>query len=290
AEKTIYQLPIIMVTSKNRIKDLIDGFEAGANDFITKPYNIYELITRINSAISLKNIFDDNTTLKEINKIKSDIVDMAVHDLKSPLTIISGYSKRIIKNCEKDQVAFENSNKILASSNKMLTIIDKLLTDSKFQNHIMDFQSHNINKLVEESINFYIDLANNKNQKIDYKYDDSINTILIDKNAFNTIIENLLSNAIKYSPINSIISIKIYNTEYDVCISIKDSGNGFTKEEMDNMFTKYFPYTNKPTKGENSTGIGLYIIKDMVNKNGGKILLNSERGQGSEFIIKFPKS
>lgn len=287
---TMYEKPVIMVTSKNYIKDLVEGFEVGANDFITKPYNIYELISRMNSSISLKNIFQDNTSLKKINKLKSDIVDMAAHDLKSPLTIISGYSKKIIKVASPHTKELENAEKILKSSNKMLSIIDKLLNDSKYEKKVIHMENIEINRIIRESIAYYSDMAKSKEQNINFLADSKENYILIDINSFVTIIENLISNAIKYSPINCGIDITVKKLKKSVTISIKDCGNGFTQDEIDNIFIKFFPFTNKPTQGENSTGLGLYIINDMVTLNRGTISINSTRGLGSEFILSFPRN
>ncbi len=287
---TMYQKPVIMVTSKNYIKDLVEGFSVGANDFVTKPYNIYELIARINSSLSLKRIFEDNTSLKRINKLKSDIVDMAAHDLKSPLTLISGYANRIVKSVTKKSSDLENANKIVNSSNKMLTIINKLLNDSKYENQIMNFEDLNIGDLIVSCIDFYEDMAKTKNQKINFYYYKPEILVNIDKTSFITIFDNLISNAIKYSPVNSHINIRLDEKDQYIQISIKDSGNGFTQDEIDNLFIKFFPFTNKPTQGENSTGLGLYIINDMVNRNNGTIKVNSIRGEGSEFLLSFPKA
>ncbi len=287
---TMYEKPVIMVTSKNYIKDLVEGFEVGANDFITKPYNVYELIARINSSISLKNVFEDNTSLKKINKLKSDIVDMAAHDLKSPLTIIAGYAKRILKLVKPESKESENTIKILNSSTKMLSIINKLLIDSRYEKKVMKFKNVNIEHIINQSIDFYRDMATNKNQKITFTNKNSNNILFLDKNSIITILDNLLSNAIKFSPIEGKIKISLTEDSKNVHISIKDSGNGFTQDEIDNLFIKYFPFTNKPTQGEDSTGLGLYIVNDMVTRNRGEIIVDSTRGKGSEFIISFLKS
>ena len=286
---TMYEKPVIMITSKNYLKDLVEGFKVGANDFITKPYNIYELITRINSSISLKKMFEDNTSLKEINQIKSDIVDMAAHDLKSPLTIISGYAKRILKLVTPNSKESKNSQKILDSSNKMLSIIDKLLDDSKYDSKRVRLEKTNINQILIQVIDFHLDLAEDKKQKLNYlSYNDEV-ILNLDKNSIVTIFDNLLNNAIKYSPIDSEIDIELTESDKSVAVSIKDRGNGFTKDEIENLFTKYFPYTNKPTKGEDSTGLGLYIVNDMVKRNKGSISVESTRGVGSKFIVSFLK-
>lgn len=287
---TIFEKPVIMVTAKNQIKDLVEGFEVGANDFITKPYNIYELIARINSSISLKRVVEYNSSLEKINTLKSDIMDMAAHDLKSPLTIISGYSKRLIKKFDKDTVECDNVNKILNSSNKMLTIINRLLEDSKFDNMTLKPERTDITELIERSVDFYTDSANYKNQMIDFNRPKEHHIINVDKDSFTTIIDNLLSNAIKYSPLNSKIKVTVTDNREYIKIYIEDKGEGFTKKEIENIFVKYFPFTSKATLGESSTGLGLSIIYNMVVRNSGKISVESKKGVGSKFKLLFPKS
>ena len=279
-----------MVTSKNYIKDLVKGFSVGANDFLTKPYNIYELVARINSSISIKQMFEDNTSLKKLNKLKSDLVDIAAHDLKSPLTLVSGYANKIVKNSESESPEFKNAVKIVNSSNKMLSIINKLLHDSRLESKALRIEDIDIVNLLEHSIDFYKDMAKEKQQKIIYSTSTENLIINSDRTSLVTIFDNLLTNSIKYSPINSIIDVKLYEAEEDkVIITIKDQGNGFTAEELDNLFIKFFPFKNKPTRGETSTGLGLYIVNDMVNRINGKIDIKSAPGEGTEFILYFRK-
>lgn len=287
---TIFEKPIIMVTAKNQIKDLVEGFEVGANDFITKPYNIYELIARINSSISLKRVVEYNTSLEKINKLKSDIMDMAAHDLKSPLTIISGYARRLIKKFGNDTSESDKVNKILNSSNKMLTIINRFLEDSKIDSLSLNFEETDIVDLINKSVDFYTDSANYKNQKLDFFSNKDCHILNVDKDSFTTIIDNLLSNAIKYSPLDSKIKVHVSDNKDSVKVSIEDRGEGFTNKEIENLFVKYFPFTNRATKGESSTGLGLSIIYNMVQKNSGKIYVESKKGVGSKFKLVFPKS
>nr|WP_281283512.1 HAMP domain-containing sensor histidine kinase [Thiospirochaeta perfilievii] len=217
------------------------------------------------------------------------MVDMAAHDLKSPLTLISGYANRIVKNTPEDSLERTNADKIVNSSNKMLSIINKLLNNSKYENQILNYEKLNIVDLINCTIKFYSDMAQNKKQKINFYYYSPEIFINVDKVSICTVLDNLLTNAIKYSPTNSHININLEDNGVSVKISIKDSGDGFTEKEIENLFTKFFPFKNKPTQGENSTGLGLYIIYDMVKKNNGKIDLKSKIGNGSEFILTFPK-
>lgn len=286
---TMFEIPVIMVTAKNKIEDLLDGFEAGANDFIIKPYNIYELIARINSSLSLKSVVEHNTSLTKINQLKSDIIDMAAHDLKSPLTIISGYARRLIKKSKsKDEGSV--AEKILDSSNKMLSIVSKLLEDSKDDDFNLKFTKVDVVKLIDNSLNFYNDTAKLKKQNINFSKNTNLSYLNVDKESFSAIIDNLLSNAIKYSPLGSTIDLSLNDLEEKCVITISDEGDGFTKEELDNLFSKYFPITNKPTNGESSTGLGLSIVNNMVKRNRGFIKVESEKTKGSQFILTFSKS
>ncbi|OQY39328.1 MAG: hypothetical protein B6229_03985 [Spirochaetaceae bacterium 4572_7] len=285
----MFEKPIIMVTAKNYIKDLVDGFEAGANDFITKPYNIYELIARINSSISLKRVVEYNSSLEKNNKLKSDIMDMAAHDLRSPLTIISGYANRLLKRFDPKGIDYENISKILRSSNKMLSIICKLLKDSKYENLPIDIEPVDISNLIKKSIEFYSDSAESKYQNIICTYPDQAAILNIDSDSFSTIIDNLLSNAIKYSPLHSQINIDIKINKNNILISIKDQGDGFTKDEIENLFVKYFPFSSSATQGESSVGLGLSIVKSMVSRYLGTITVESQKGEGSNFILTFPR-
>lgn len=286
----LFEKPVIMVTAKNEAIDLVKGFRAGANDFITKPYNVYELIARINSSINLKRFKEENSSLEKINKLKSELMDMAAHDLRDPLTIISGYAERIKRGVSEEERSHKYASSILKSSNKMLNIINKLLDESRHENGDMDLEMEKIDLVqkVTKCVSFFRDNALSKNQKIVVKSQNENIHISADRSSVTAILDNLISNAVKYSPLGSEIDVSVSVEDSYGVIRIKDRGNGFTEEEKKNMFVKYYPISNKPTRNETSTGLGLSIVHNLITKNRGLISVDSRKGEGSVFKVSFP--
>src|SRR5690606_35631294 len=112
--------------------------------------------------------------------------------------------------------------------------------------------------------------------------------VLADLSSLDIITNNILSNALKYSRLNSSVDVKIYTEYSNLIINIKDSGLGFTDEDKTKLFKPYTKLSAKPTANESSSGLGLSIVKNIVDINKGTIELKSEKGSGSEFKVSLP--
>ena len=243
-------------------------------------YKIAKLLNKVAKKLSKKDEIKAKHTAKLTlaNRQKDDIISAISHEFKNPIAIISGYSQTLIEDENLSQtLKIKFLNKILSNSNKMSQIVDKLRLTLKLQdnNHKLILNKVSIKKIVENSIS---DL------KIKYKNRD-IKVLGVDKeiNADEILIgiaiSNLIENALKYSQEDVIIEIN------ENSISITDKGIGISQENLENIFKKYYRATSN--NWNNSLGLGLFIVKSILNVHNFKLEINSKIGNGSTFKIYY---
>jgi len=231
------------------------------------------------------------TELKAANDLKSQLLSVAAHDLKNPLQAILGYEFIIREDFKMSDEEWAMVNSIFQSAKMMLSIITDILESAAASSAKLElkFEPMKMADLIRESIKNNKARLNQKNQKVIEELDEEA-VASIDKIWFKEAIENLMSNAIKYSPMGKTIWIKVRKNEKTIRISVIDEGPGLTDNDKKKLFNKFQRLSARPTGGETSTGLGLYIVKDIVEKHNGKVYAESTPGQGSEFIIELPVS
>lgn len=250
-----------------------------------------EKLRNIELAEALKIVKQQNKKLKYLDSEKTQFLRIAAHDLKNPLSNILGFSK-IIKDDKSElneKEIDEYLGYIIDSSNQMFNIISNLLNTNAIEQGKLDFnmQKTDVNNIIIEIISVYKNNANIKNINVIFDKDTDFLYINADKFFLKQIIDNLLSNALKFSPFGKEIVISSYTKNNFVYISVKDSGPGISEEEQKLLFNKFTKLSAKPTGGESSTGLGLSIVKKLVDSMNGIISCKSEPGKGAEFILRF---
>lgn len=228
--------------------------------------------------------------LLEANKEKDEILGIAAHDLKSPLHAILlqvGLAKMMVEMKQQEK-AISRLNDIEDDVRRMSDIISNILEISKIEtgNIRINKSKINISLILDDLIQTYSDLANKKSIQIQVEIDARIR-VETDKHIISQIFENLISNAIKFSNENTIINVKLKKTKQgSVIFDVEDQGLGMSKEDMTKLYTKFARLSAKPTGDENSTGLGLYILKKFVELLGGSIQCTSQIGKGTKFIVE----
>ena len=237
-----------------------------------------------------KELRSSNMRLTEANEQKSELLSMAAHDLKNPLQAIIGFSELISLRQDCPENIKKNAHLILEASRGMLETINNTLNITVIREGKVTISNEELIDLTELSrlvVEIYSEFAKKKNQIVITRFWSDC-FIKGEKERIKIVIENLLSNAIKYSPLNRNIILSVQKTGKNVVLSVKDEGSGFSEEDRDKMFEKFRRLSSKPTAGESSTGIGLSIVKKIVDLHRGKIWLESTEGEGSIFFVSFP--
>lgn len=237
-------------------------------------------------------LFEINRLLVEIDKEKNDFLGVVVHDLKNPLTNIILIAGNIKRNFDKLAVEkkVNSFEKIYLTSQRMLEIIDSLLDINKIESGNITIQPNEINVklLLENIISEFETYSTQKNIKVSLSGDSEAETLNNDLMVLREILINLISNALKYSHKDSEVKISYRkNEDAKTVFEITDSGLGIKEEEKSKVFQKFARISNKPTAGENSTGLGLSIVKKLTELAGGMISFESEFGKGTTFKVAF---
>lgn len=245
--------------------------------------------------ISHKNdqLMNRNGQLMELNEEKNYLINILAHDLRSPLTSIIGHAD--ILGTDED-LSSEDAKKffqtIKDSAGRMNQMISKILTKAveDRQNKHVALEEVCINSLVHDLKARYTTIAQEKNIWIECLSHPERVIIHTDHLLLTLIVENLVSNAVKFSEANTTVSLTVSTQDKWVTLSVKDEGPGFSDKDKLLLFNKLQPLSAKPTGGESSTGLGLSIVKKYVADLNGNIKLESEMGQGSNFIVSMPRN
>lgn len=271
-------IPVIFLTAKTEPEDFINGFQIGAKDYITKPFNKEELLARVKAHLNIKKLTDQlkekDAILEQRNFQLETVFDLMIHDTKN----IFGNLDFLLTNREQHDFEFlkpflrENITELQST---IIEASDYINSNKKIISLTNLFSTMKIN-------NSRTLLVNHKRISIKYNWPGNyyINASLIIKNA----IINVIENALKYS--DNLIEISIYLENYFVCIEISDHGKGIKDEEKNKVFEKYFRSTeHKDIKGN---GLGLYICKNIIDSENGIISVSDNKDGGAVFTIRIP--
>jgi len=282
-------IPIIFISALNDTNDIVKALTAGGADFITKPFKAEEVRVRVETHL---NLYFQKKELQRINAEKDRFFSIIAHDLRGPFSSFLGVTQlldeKLSELTKEDIQDFAASMRISATN--LFSLLENLLQWAKIKQGLIPFEPTNmlLFKIAEESIVNVHEPAKNKGIEIVNDIEDGVE-VYADKNMLQTVIRNLVSNAIKFTPKGGKISINAKVGEDKTAeISVKDSGIGMNQTMVANLF-RLDVRTNRPgTEGEASTGLGLILCKDFIEKQGGKIWVESEEGKGSVFYFTVP--
>lgn len=236
-----------------------------------------------------------NIRLKELDKMKSEFVSIASHQLRSPLTSIRGYASMLVDGSygKLPQKAFEVLEKIVDSSKFMALSIEDYLNVSRIEAGNMKYESadFNIKEVAEKVVDEMRTSAIKRGLLLTFKSRYDRNPIIhADIGKTRQVIMNIIDNAIKYTQKGTVaVLLKSDAKEKTVSIHISDTGIGLSKETIETLFDKFVRAKNANNVNVTGTGLGLFVARTMVTKMNGSLTVESEgEGKGSTFIIQFP--
>ena len=288
-------IPIIFLTALNNPSDLVHGFQVGANDFLTKPFNKEELVVRVFHQIKLvaatKIIERQNAELRATISNRDKMYSVIAHDLRSPMASIRMVLNLVVNAMSPDVIGpelFELLDKANRESEEVHDLLDNLLKWTKSQTGRLNVvrQDLDLNDIVPGVVDIFEMIAQTK--KIDLKYQGGSDPIVVtaDNDMLKTIIRNFLSNAIKFSPENSSIDISLSVDGEFAKVSVRDHGVGIAQDRLDSIFKK--GETTYGTGGEEGSGLGLQLCADFARKIDGDVMVESVLGEGSTFSVLVP--
>ncbi|MCR5197476.1 MAG: hybrid sensor histidine kinase/response regulator [Prevotella sp.] len=287
-------IPIIFLTALNNSSDLVHGFQVGASDFLSKPFDKKELLVRVMHQIELvaaKRLIErQNEELRATIGNRDKMYSVIAHDLRSPMASIRMVLNLVVSAVSPDTVGpelFELLDKANKESEEVHDLLDNLLKWTKSQTGRLNvvLQDLDLNDIIPGVVDIFSMIAMTKKINLEY---DSTGPIMVhaDNDMLKTVVRNFMSNAVKFSPEGSTIKISVKQEGDFAKVSVQDHGVGIAPERLATIFHK--GETTYGTEGEEGSGLGLQLCADFALKNGGDVMVESTLGQGSTFSVLIP--
>lgn len=233
-----------------------------------------------------------NEELKLLNSSKDKFFSIIAHDLKSPLSGLLGFTEILVE--EFDDLQDEEKKEFIGHSyqatKNLMALLENLLEWSRIRIGSVAFSpvKLDLDAIVEDIFSLFAQNARSKNIRLEKRVDKNI-CVLADKNMLKTILRNLISNGIKFTREGGTVAIFAEEQDNLIKITTQDSGIGISKENIEKLFRIDANHTTLGTNKERGTGLGLALCKELIEKNRGKIWVESELGKGTKFILTLPK-
>jgi len=225
-------------------------------------------------------------------KHQHQILNTTAHDLKNPLSIMPLLADMIMHHKNDPKAIDDIANQIKDAGRRMAGVINDILENAREEAGRVNLrlQAVNLTSLVTGVVNSNAALAKNKEQQLNLSIEKDC-MVYADPRKLTEIVDNLINNAIKYSPLGTAIHVKVKVKEEFGVIEVRDEGPGLTKDDKKNLYRRFTSLSAQPTGGENSTGLGLSIVKNLVDAHRGFIHATSDGpGTGSTFTVELPLS
>jgi signal transduction histidine kinase len=225
--------------------------------------------------------------LEEVSHLKTEFVSLVSHELRTPLTSIQGYVKLLIAGHtgELNDLQSEFLNTVNRNTDRLVALVNDLLDISRIESGRLELvmEPLALTEILDSEIESVRGLADEKHVEILLDIEEGLPKVKADSHRLGQIISNLLSNAIKYSRDRSAVKITANQMGKNVLVKVIDSGIGISPEERSKLFQRFYRSDDSSVQSQRGTGLGLVITRYLVEMHGGRIWVESEKGQGSTF-------
>jgi signal transduction histidine kinase len=229
-----------------------------------------------------------NELLVQVEQLKTNFISLVTHDLKTPVARIQGLTEILIRRLNTPEITPTLQN-ILNATDELNRFITSILELSKIESdHIqLNLESKDINQIIENTTD-KLSANARLNQVEIIKELEPMFPIKVDVSLISKVLSNLIDNAIRYSPAGARVVVRSHEAGDWIEISVRDQGIGMTDEEQANLFSKFYRAKNDTTTRISGTGLGLYLTKYFIEAHGGRVEVESKKGEGSVFKIYLP--
>jgi signal transduction histidine kinase len=283
--KSVLELPVIMVTANAHEGSVVNALSHGANDYLVKPVNMQVALARVRTQLSLG----------ELARLKDEFVAFASHDLKKPLMLQEDMLSTLSGSVSGPGTSAEVRElvELVRRTNTDMQAVVRGFLDSSLRGSTN--AASMASELVPEQLIGAVVQANRDyaaRKKVDLRIvaPQPLPTLRADGFRLRQVLENLVGNAIKFSPPDTLTEVRASADDDFVTIEVVDRGPGLTDEDRRRLFTKGARLSNKPTGGEESTGVGLALCKEILQQVGGEIGARNNPGAGATFWLRLPRN
>lgn len=290
------RIPVIFVTALNDTADRVKGIEAGGDDFLTKPHNRLVLGARVRSLLKLKAatdaLEDSYKKLRELEKVRDDLMKMIVHDLKTPLTSVLA-TLEMVGDGDFGEVSIEQKRALADAelkSEELLALIGDLLEVAKVEETgiTLDVQPIAPGAFLAELVHEWHVRFTQDDASVVISVTDDAPTFEADKPLLKRVFSNLLQNALTHSSRSTELKLSARGEEDGILFGVQDNGPGIPAEYQAVIFQKFGRVKTAHVPRVRSSGLGLAFCKLVVEAHGGRIWVRSTSTEGSTFYVQLP--
>ncbi|MDL2313560.1 response regulator [Desulfovibrio sp. OttesenSCG-928-C14] len=285
---SLFELPILMLTAKNQVQDIILGFQSGANDYIQKPFDKEELLARIQTHLDLKRAVESGLAA---SKAKTAFLANMSHEIRTPLNAVIGLT-RLLLSTPLEEKQRDYTEKMSRAASTLLGIIDDILDFSKAQAGQMSLKQSpcEIRQIFDDVETYFLERKNSSGLSLEFTVDPALPpAVLGDPRRLRQIFINLVDNAFKFTEKGGIsVSAQVARLqggEVTLDFAVRDTGIGMSREQLDDAFVAFNQADNSTTRKYGGAGLGLTLTRQMVELMGGDLAVDSEVGRGT--LISF---
>lgn len=278
SDRAYKQIPIVFLSASDKVTDKVKAFEVGGMDYITKPFQVAEVIARVETQIKLR----------RFNQMRENLSKAIVHDLKNPLSIITLTSSSLIRRKCLEGKNLEALQTVNSTAMRLDSLLNDLLMVAKMDADklVLHKTEVDLDELVNSVVVRFKVAASARQIDLIRDISHLNKKVLVDRNLIQRAIENLLSNALKFSPPNSSIIIQVVYPQSDrVEVRVIDRGIGVKPELREQIFESY--NTGEYIDGVSQIGLGLSFCKMVMEAHQGKISIRDNHPCGAIFTLEF---
>lgn len=296
-------IPVVMITSLKELKDKIHSLEVGADDFISKPFDNVELLTRVKSLLRIKKFHDElenknrelaekNEILRRIDQFKDELSHLIVHDMKNPLFVIQGNLQMMTMGMDPSasELMKKYVDRIDRSTKHLLRMVLNLIDVSKIEAGTMqlNLELANLNELVKKCTSKIWEYPENESKKINLELVSEIPLLKLDSSVMERVIDNLMQFAVSNVTTDGVVDIKTSKKDDIVTLEIHDHGVQIPQKFRKSMFDKYSQVEIKNEGYRVGRGLGFTFSKLSVEAHNGKLEIDENNKVGNSFLITLP--
>jgi two-component system, sensor histidine kinase and response regulator len=288
------EIPVLFLTAMSDVTNIVRGFDVGGVDYITKPFQLDELLARVRTHLALRSsqleLKESMDKLRTLERLRDDLVHMLVHDMRSPLMAILGHLAMLEEEAQAklDPEALSDLSAAARAAEELARMANDLVDVSRLeaQQLPIDWREHDLAGIIREVGQTFASLDTRRTLQL--RLPEEL-TLRCDGSLVRRVLENLLGNAFKHTPGDAAVFVSAELDERGARVTVADEGPGIPPEVRERIFEKFAASVLRRDRRYHSVGLGLAFCKLAVVAHGGRIGVEPRQPRGSSFWFELPK-